>query len=129
MIEMLIVIAVIAAILSVVASISINAIEQARATTVAGNLKAIECAVSSMLYTDRETCSSVDTLFQKGYINTPLASSDYLIDMSKEENGIIVNSTITFTDYVSKYRIQKILPQLITSGNSVILSRSYPITW
>jgi len=129
MIEMLIVIAVIAAILSVVASISINSIEQARATTVAGNLRAVESALSSMLYTDRETCSNVDVLYERGYINVPLESSDYLIDMSKEENGIIVNSTITFTDYVSKYRIQRILPELITSGDSVILSRSYPITW
>jgi prepilin-type N-terminal cleavage/methylation domain-containing protein len=74
LVELLIVLAVIAALLSVATPLALNAVKKAKASQVAQNFRAIKSAVENWFNTespaDPKTEFSKDTLLKKNYINT-----------------------------------------------------------
>ena len=74
LVELLIVLAVIAALMAVATPIALNAVKQAKASQVAQNLRNIMTAVQNYVNTERDLPTStdtfIDTLVSKGYLSS-----------------------------------------------------------
>ncbi len=75
LIELLIVLAVIAALISAMAPIGINAVKQAKATTVAMNLSSLSASAMSEFYLNHNTAVTLDDL--KSYFTAKKSINDY----------------------------------------------------
>ncbi len=78
LVELLIVMAVIAALMGALVPVALNAINHANATRVAENLRAIQSAVQNYAYSEHEI-PSLDTLISGNYLNGHITTSDYTI--------------------------------------------------
>ncbi len=120
LIELLIVLAVIAAIISALVPLGVNVIRHARALTVAFNLSEISKAAMSNFYLDHNTSISIDSI--KSYFSQREELKDYQIKSSLASTLEHVYIWYTGND-VTASQVEKVFPDVeATRGNKPMIS-------
>jgi len=125
LVELLIVLAVIAALMAVATPMAFNAVKQAKASQVAQNLQNIKAAVENYVSTERELPSSTSDLVSKGYISTvPNNYYIYTDPSTLDSGGSTVTIVYQLTD-VSTSDVQKQNPSVTatSTGYPFIVTR------
>ncbi len=91
LVELLIVMAVIAALMGALVPVALNAINHANATRVAENLRAIQSAVQNYAYSEHKI-PSLSTLIDDNYLTGHITSSDYDIYWGTGSNATEITS-------------------------------------
>ncbi len=93
LVELLIVMAVIAALMGALVPVALNAINHANATRVAENLRAIQSAVQNYAYSEHEI-PDLGTLISGNYLNGHITTSDYGIYWGTGSSATEVTSPV-----------------------------------
>ncbi|ABR30403.1 type IV pilin [Thermosipho melanesiensis] len=112
LVELLIVLAVISALLSVATPVALRAVAKAKATQVAMNLRNLSTSLEQalLLYPEEFNKQELDgknvvfELYKRGFINTDLSSNGYVINITNDKFIIkYLNSDIDLTLVKSSY--------------------------
>jgi len=118
LIEVLIVLAVIAALLSIVTPIALNAVAQAKAAQVAANFRNIRTAVESYIYTTGETPNDLNDLVSKGYLSS--APQKFSINIRPTSDATIT-ITIMASKTVDVDRLKEFIPEVQEESDNITL--------
>ena len=93
LVELLIVLAVIAALLAIITPVAVNAVKRAKETQVASTLRNIAAAAQQYYYTEQEMPADLDALKDSGYIQGKtdgysLSPGDGIITISYTGGGV-----------------------------------------
>ncbi|HQI93911.1 MAG TPA: type II secretion system protein [Fervidobacterium sp.] len=132
LVELLIVLAVIAALMAVATPMALNAVKQAKASQVAQNLENIKTAEENYVNTEQSLpATTVDQLVSKNYLSSKPANYDIDTDPSPAawSNGQ-VKVTIKYKGGdVSVADVQKQNPNVVSSGNVPALEATLVKWW
>ncbi len=119
LVELLIVLAVIAALLATITPVAMNAVRKARATRVAGDLRNVKSAfeqcvaVEAASWTDN--CNGIDLLYQHNYINRQPDN----ITVTGADKGDTIEATVEYTlDKPSADDISKVYEEAQSCNSS-----------
>jgi len=134
LVELLIVLAVIAALMAVATPMALNAVKTARASQVAQNLSNIMTAVQNYVNTERDlptsTATFIDTLVSKGYLSSnPTNYSITYSDTWTTNNGQIKATIIYGGGDVAVADVKKQNPNVVSSGNVPALEATLVKWW
>jgi len=122
LVELLIVLAVIAALLATVTPVAINAVKKAKATQVAANLRNIKSAVEQCVTveaTTESTCNSLDDLYEEHYLNKEVDDNYSLSLSAPDENGNIEGAVCYTGGDVDQNRVHGIYEEAEASGDDI----------
>lgn len=113
LVELLIVLAVIAALLAIVTPVAVNAVKRAKATQVASTLRNVAAAVQQYYYTEEQMATSVSALENAGYIqgnvsDYELTKSDFSTAPATSDTTVYVLYNVAITDAKQRDSIQKV---------------------
>ncbi|QTA38967.1 type II secretion system protein [Thermosipho ferrireducens] len=115
LVELLIVLAVIAALLSVATPVALNAVRKAKATQVAQNLRNLKTAIESYINIEQSTPSTFTDL--TNYLTGADLKSSY--DYSITDNSTYYSGEVWYTkDDVTYNELVKILPDATEIGTA-----------
>ena len=117
LVELLIVMSVIAALISIVTPVAMNAVVKAKATQVAMNLRNLKSAVEQCVIVEESTsttCTTIDGLVKSYYLSTG-PGDDYKIG-EKTSDGY-VSVWIGYKGDVDPKRIFQIYSEVVTGDN------------
>ncbi|HPT59454.1 MAG TPA: type II secretion system protein [Fervidobacterium sp.] len=134
LVELLIVLAVIAALMAVATPMALNAVKTARASQVAQNLRNIMTAIENYVNVEQELPTStntfIDTLVSKGYLSSnPTNYSITYSDTWTTNNGRIKATIIYGGGDVAVEDVQKQNPNVTSSGNRPAMEVSVVKWW
>ena len=119
LIEVLIVLAVIAALLAIVTPIALDAVAQAKAAQVAANFRNIRAAVEAYFYTTGATPNDLNDLVSKGYLSS--APQKFSINIVDTTSDATITIKIHSTETADATRVRQFLPEVIgTSGDMTL---------
>ena len=113
LIEVLIVLAVIAALLAIVTPIALNAVAQAKATQVASTMRNIRSAVESYVNIERPPTPSdlnLGTLVSKGYLSS--TPTEFTLAIEGWDTTGLATVTITYTGPVDEEKLERIYSEI-----------------
>ena len=128
LVELLIVLAVIAALLATITPVAINAVNKAKATQVAANLRNIKSAVEQCITVEQSTgttCTSVSGLVSAAYLNKD-PGGDYGIGDPSVSNNVI-SIWIGYKGSVDTNRIIGVYSEATTTGCASSVGSGYNI--
>ncbi len=117
LVELLIVMAVIAALMATLTPIAVNAVKQAKATQVVSNLRSLAAAAQQYIYTEQEQPTGVASLVESGYIDKDPGSS-YSLNISESDGEYTIKALYSGGD-VSLDRAQKVDSSVTEEGTSL----------
>lgn len=131
LVELLIVLAVIAALLSIVTPIALNAVAQAKAVQVAANFRNIRSAVETYFYTNQATAlnNATTTLVSKGYLTNWPAGFDIKGGSVSFDSNATATFTITYEGGVDLDRLKSILNEVKKDGDKLTLEATIVKWW
>ena len=128
LVELLIVLAVIAALMAVATPMAFNAVKQAKVSQVAQNLQNIKTAAENYVSTERDLPGSTSVLVSKGYIST--IPSNYTLTSSAWNSGT-AKIAVTYTGQdVDPSLVVKQYPEAVaTNTNKDVCVESTVTKW
>ncbi len=119
LVELLIVMAVIAALLATLTPVAVNAVKKAKATQVVSNLRSLAAAAQQYIYTEQNAPSDIDTLVSEGYIDRNPGDA-YSLEVSgpDDEGRYTIEAQYTGGD-VDIARAQDVDPSVKKEGNNL----------
>ena len=118
LIEVLIVLAVIAALLAIVTPIALDAVAQAKAAQVAANFRNIRAAVEAYFYTTGATPNDLNDLVSKGYLSS--APQKFSINIRPTSDATIT-ITIMASKTVDVDRLKEFIPEVQEESDNITL--------
>lgn len=123
LVELLIVLAVIAALLAIATPIALNAVAQAKATQVAATFRNIRAAAESYIFTERATGVDLGTLVSSKYLTGNIDTTKW--NVTSNSTQTVVTVTISYSGDVDKNRLAVILPE----ASNLTWTFDVPIWW
>ncbi len=114
LVELLIVMAVIAALLATLTPVAVNAVKQAKATQVVSNLRSLAAAAQQYIYTEQDAPNGINDLVSEGYIDRN-PGSNYNLTVTDNGDNYTIEAQYTGGD-VDITRAQKVDPS-VTGDN------------
>ena len=132
LVELLIVLAVIAALMAVATPMALNAVKQAKASQVAQNLENIKTAEENYVNTEQTLpATTVDQLVSKNYLSS--APTNYTIDTKPTptawDNGQVKVTIIYRGGDVSVADVKKQNPNVIDGGSGALALEATVVKW
>lgn len=126
LVELLIVLAVIAALMAVATPLALNAVKNAKASQVAQNFRNIKAAVENYINTEKQTSVSLGVL-EGSYLSK--APDNFSVTSQTTGNGgILVTITYTGGD-VDVSKVQNVYPDVTSSTSGLQLSFTIQKWW
>lgn len=122
LIELLIVLAIIAILISILVPIGVRAINEAKALTVANNLSQISVAVMDVFYFNHNIVTKINDLSayfgdQSGFLDK------YALNVTQQSTLITVNIWYTGGDVVASV-VKKYMASIVSTGDNVPMIRT-----
>lgn len=127
LVELLIVMAVIAALMATLTPIAVNAVKQAKATQVVSNLRSLAAAAQQYIYTEHASPSSINDLVNNGYIDRN-PGSDYTLTITENSGVYSIKVQYTGGD-VTLDRAQKVDSTVSQEGGNLTYTATAVKYW
>ena len=118
LVELLIVLAVIAALLATITPVALNAVKKAKATQVAENLRNIKTAIEQYVYVEQATPSEIQDLIDEHYLSADPGNS-YDIDVGGLTGATALATIVYKGQDVDADKVNQVFPEATEASTDI----------